>query len=237
MKKHGIIKTIQLILFIGLTAACLYYIFSTPEVYHLIGTDASFRLLGILLWIVLGLSFIFILLDYNFLSSYKRDYRELDFAVHSDPATGIANRYSCDALIERYLDKPLPKDMCCIMLEITSIHEINRLHGHLKGNNAIRDFANILKMAERDLCFVGRNGGNKFLAVFETCSDEDIELFLSRIEQKVQSHNALPDSFPITYEYGTAFHEGSDIKTITQLIALANKRISSAKEENEFSNM
>lgn len=231
MKKHGIIKTIQLILFIGLTGVCLYYIFSSPSVYHLIGTDSSFRLLGILLWVSLGLSFIFILLDYNFLSSYKRDYRELDFAVHSDPTTGIANRYSCDALIEQYLDKPLPKDMGCVMLEITNIQEINRLHGHLKGNSTIRDFANILKMAERDLCFVGRNGGNKFLAVFEACSDEDIDLFLSRIEQKVQAHNALPASFPITYEYGAAFHESADIKTITQLIALANNRISSAEEE------
>lgn len=231
MKKHGIIKTIQLVLFIGLTGICLYCIFSSPEIYHLIGTNPYFRLLGILLWAALGLSFVFILLDYNFLSSYKKDYRELDYAVHSDPATGIANRYSCDALIERYLDKPLPKDMGCVMLEITSIHEINRLHGHLKGNTAIRDFANILKMAERDLCFVGRNGGNKFLAIFEACSQEDMDLFLSRIDQKVQSHNALPDTFPITYKFGTAFHECADIKTITQLIALANKRISSAEEE------
>lgn len=72
MKKHGILKTVQLFLFIALTFLCLYRIFTTPELYRLIGTNPDVKLISGLLWVVLGLSYLFIFLDYTFLSSYKR---------------------------------------------------------------------------------------------------------------------------------------------------------------------
>lgn len=231
MKKHDILKTVQLFLFIALTFLCLYRIFTTPELYRLIGTNPDVKLISGLLWVVLGLSYLFIFLDYTFLSSYKKDYRELDYAVHSDPVAGIANRYSCDSLIERHLDKPLPANMGCIMLELTNIREINQLYGHLQGNTQIRSFSNILNMAQRDLCFVGRNGGNKFLALFEDCSDEAMNLFLQRVKQKVYSHNTQPGSYPIEYKYGTAFQENDKAASITDLIALSNQRIYSSEDK------
>ena len=144
MKRHNFLKTVQLALFIGITILGLFQIFSDAELYHLIGTHSSVRLMMILLWLALGLSFLFIFLDFCYFSSYKKDYRELDYAVHSDPVAGIANRYSCDSLIERYLDRPAPASLGCIMFDITNIQEVNSLYGHLKGNLLIRDFSNIL---------------------------------------------------------------------------------------------
>ena len=160
MRKHDIVKTIQLIIFILLTAFGCYKIFTNHSLYHMIASDPDVRIMFALLWFVLGLSFFFIFLDFSFSASYKKDYRELDFAVHSDPVAGIANRYSCDALIEKYLDRPLPDTLGCIMFDLTNIQEINTLYGHLQGNAVIRDFSNILKLASVNMCFVGRNGFN-----------------------------------------------------------------------------
>ena len=225
MKKLDIFKTIQLIVYIVLALACAGLILLNPDLYHMIGEDSRVRLICGLLWFVFLISFLFILLDFNLLSSWKKDYRELDYAVHSDPVAGIANRFSCDALIEKYLDKPLPENMGCVMFDLTNIAEINQQYGHIQGNMLIRDFSNILRMTSLNLCFVGRNGGNKFIALFEDTDMEKINTFLLRVRQKTDEHNATEDTLPIQYQYGIAFHEGEATPTVTDLIALSNRRI------------
>lgn len=225
MKKFDIFKTIQLIIFMCLAGFSLYMILSDSRLYHLIATDTQIRTLCILLWAAFGLIFLFIFMDFSLFSSFKREYKELDFAVYSDPVSGIANRNSCDAIIEKYLDKPLPDKIGCIMFDLTNIKEINQSYGHLQGNALIRDFSAILQSSSQNQCFVGRNGGNKFLAVFEDCSEEKLNSFLERVDDRVKRHNTPKESCPILYSYGIAFNEGSDIDNITSLIALSNSRI------------
>lgn len=227
MKKNDFIyKTIQLVLYVLLAGFCLFIILSDDRLYHLVASDSSIRILCFALWLVLGLSFLFIYRDFSFFSSYKKDYRELNYAVHSDPLSGIANRFSCDVMIEKYLDKPLPEDLGCIMFDLSNVAEINKLYGHLQGNQLIRDFSNILSLASTELCFVGRNGGNKFLSIFESASPEDMDIFLERVSQKVRAYNHdSSNHLSIKYHYGIAFHENEEIRTITDLIALSNRRI------------
>ena len=225
MKKYTAYKTIQLILFILLAVLVLAWIFPNTEVYHLVAQNATVKLLAGALWAVMLLSFIFIFLDYTFFFGYRKEYKEMDLAVHSDPLSGIANRFSCDVLIEKYLDKPLPENMCAVMFDLSNIQEINKQYGHLQGNMAIRDFSNILRLSSDELCFVGRNGGNKFLAIFEDCTDEDVDKFLDRVEQRVTNHNCDVKNSVLKYSYGKAFHEDESVKDITNLISLANSRI------------
>ena len=228
MKKTDFIyKTIQLILFILLTACCLGVILFDQRVYHLVASDPAFRMLCIFLWLALGLSFLFIYRDFHYFTSSRKDYRELDYAVHSDPLSGLANRFSCDVMIEKYLDKPIPENLGCIMFDLTNIHDTNKHYGHLKGNQLIRDFSSILHLASTNMCFVGRNGGNKFLALFDDGNTYKMDSFLKKLDQKIQLYNQDPaSSLLIEYRYGIAFHEGEEVKTITDLIALSNRRIS-----------
>lgn len=227
MKKHTLFKTVQLVLFVLLAAGELYLVFSDPRVFHAAAEDSAVRLLCIGLWAALGLSFLFLFLDFSYFLSYRKDYKELDYAVHSDPFSGIANRFSCDLIIAKYADKPLPQDLACIMLDISNLARINREWGHAQGNTVITDFAGILSAASEELCFVGRNGGNKFLAIFEEASDIRIQRFLNRVADSVSARNADEALPPIVYRYGTAFREGPEIRDITQLIALSDSRIRS----------
>lgn len=225
MKKFDIYKTVQLVLFVGLAGVSLFIILTDPRLYQLIANDPQIRTLSILLWAALGLAFLFTFMDFSLFSSFKREYRELDFAVSSDPVSGIANRYSCDAIIEKYLDKPLPKKIGCIMFDLTNLQEVNEKSGHIQGNELIREFSGILQTTSLGLCFVGRNGGNKFIALFEECTDEKLKTFLERVNKKVDRHNEMLDALQILYRYGISFDEGEEIQTITDLIALSNRRI------------
>lgn len=234
MKKFDVFKTVQLVLFIVLAAICLLIILTDRELYQQIANDPHIRALCILLWAGFVLSFVFIFMDFSLFSTFKKDFRELDFAVSSDPVAGIANRYSCDTIIEKYLDRPLPNNLGCIMFDLTNIGKVNRTFGHVAGNELIRDFSGILQASSVNLCFVGRNGGNKFLALFENCSTQKMNSFLSRVSKKVNHYNSETSSTPIRYQYGSAYLEGDEIKTITDLIALSNRRIYSGTTENEI---
>lgn len=224
MKKYTAYKTVQLVLFILVAVVVIAWVFPNSGIYHEVAVNPTMKLLAGALWAVLLLSFVFILLDYVFFFNHLKEYKEMDLAVHSDPLSGIANRFSCDIMIEKYLDKPLPEDMGCIMFDLTNIQQINRLFGHLQGNMAIRDFSNILRLSSDELCFVGRNGGNKFLAIFEHCTEDDIQKFLDRISMRVENHNRDVMNSPLEYAYGKAFHE-EGVKDITGLVSLANSRI------------
>ena len=227
MKKYSIYKTIQLLLLLLITVGLLLFIFPNAELFHRMANDGSVKVLGLCLWAVLGISFLFILLDYVFFFGYRREYGEMEYALSSDPVSGLANRLSCDMLIEKYSGKPLPKDMGCIMVCFSNLAEINASLGHSEGNAKIRDFAEILSAASKGLCFVGRNGGNNFLCLFESCTEEDIDVFLERLNLGFEKYNSrAAEGQKLRFETGLAFDEGDKVSSVNELIALASSRVS-----------
>lgn len=219
------IKTIQMVIYIVFTILFLVKVLADQEFAALMSAYPTVKFICVIMWAVLGISFLFIFLDFNMISNYKKDYSNLSEAVSTDTLSGLANRYGCDAIIEKYLDKPLPGNIGCVMFDLSSIFEVNKQYGHIEGNKMIRDFSTILKITSAGVCFVGRNGGNKFMALFEDCSEEKIAAYLDRIEKKVEDHNNQPGHHTIQYKCGKAFDEGASVKTITELIALSNRRI------------
>ena len=108
MKKFNKLKIIQLIIFIVVAIIGIVIVFTDAELYQMIGFDPHIRILCIVLWIVLGLSFIFMFLDYRLDSQLRRENEELNYAFYTDPNTGIANRNSCDAYIHQFQNGLLP---------------------------------------------------------------------------------------------------------------------------------
>lgn len=224
-KKFELIKSLQLLLLIVIAGAALAILLTDETLYQLVGRDPSIRALCLLLWGTLGLSFVSIYWDFSTHASFKKDYRELDYAVYNDHIAGIANRYGCDAMIEKYLDKPLPGSVGCVMLDLLNIRDINSEHGHMKGNETIQAFSSMLHTASLGLCFVGRNGGNKFMALFEDCDENKLNTFLTRVHQQVERSNAQGDLPRIEYRTGRSLSQDEHVDSITQLIALSDRRL------------
>lgn len=224
-KKFEWVKTLQLTAVIVLAAVGLIVVLKDEALYQMVGRNASVRGLCILLWLSLGLSFVGIFWDFSNHSSFKKDYRELDYAVYHDHIAGIANRYTCDAMIEKYLDQPLPPTVGCVMLDLVNIRDINEKYGHARGNETIQEFSGILHAASIGLCFVGRNGGNKFMALFESAGESQIDAFLTRVYQQAASYNAQGNGPTIEYRSGRALSRDERVTGITQLIALADRRL------------
>lgn len=228
MKKYSVYKTIQLVILIAVAAGVLLWVLPNARAYHALANEPGSRLLAGALWVTLLVSFVFIFLDFTYFLNYRKEYREMELAASSDPVSGIANRFSCDILIEKYANKPLPERMSVMVLTLTNIQDINRLYGRMQGNLTIRDFSNILRISSADLCFVGRNGGNQFLAIFEEGTDDALALFRDRIEKRVNAHNRALDTTPIEYICAEARRSEAESDSLTSLIVLANSRASAA---------
>ena len=224
MKKFNTFKIVQLILLIILTAVSLYMLMQ-PEVKQYIFDSTPATILFIIVWAVLLVTFIFLLIDFSLISSMKMNYHNLYDVAYSDPLSGIPNRFSCDTIIEKYYDKKLPDDIACVMIDLSNLPEINTLYDHRTGNKVLKDFSGILSTAAVSLCFVGRNGGNKFLAIFENCTDEKLNTFLNRVTDRVDQYNQASDSISMEYRIGKAMNRNEHLEQITKLISLANSRI------------
>lgn len=224
MKKFNTFKIVQLILLIILTAVSLYMLMQ-PEVKQYIFDSTPATILFIIVWAVLLVTFIFLLIDFSLISSMKMNYHNLYDVAYSDPLSGIPNRFSCHTIIEKYYDKKLPDDIACVMIDLSNLPEINTLYDHRTGNKVLKDFSGILSTAAVSLCFVGRNGGNKFLAIFENCTDEKLNTFLNRVTDRVDQYNQASDSISMEYRIGKAMNRDEHLEQITKLISLANSRI------------
>ena len=222
MKRFNTFKIVQLILLIILTAVSLYMLMQ-PEVKQYIFDSTPATVLFIIVWAVLLVTFVFLLIDFSLISSMKMNYHNLYDVAYSDPLSGIPNRFSCDTIIEKYYDKKLPD--ACVMIDLSNLPEINTLYDHRTGNKVLKDFSGILSTAAVSLCFVGRNGGNKFLAIFENCTDEKLNTFLDRVTDRVDQYNQASDSISMEYRIGKAMNRDEHLEQITKLISLANSRI------------
>lgn len=69
------------------------------------------------------------------------------------------------------------------------------------------------------------------MAIFRDCTETRLERFLDSVESLTDERNALHEDARIRYSAGTAFNEGEDIKTVTELVALSDKRARQANSK------
>ena len=229
MKRFDIVKTAQLVVLVVLAVIAGFIVFGDDELYQAIANEGHVRALCTVLWLGLGSSFAFLLYDFGSYAQLRRENTELDYAVYSDRLTGIANRYSCDAYIGQFAHWSIPSGMACVTMDLTSLPRINAAAGHEAGDAAIRDFSDILAKASDGRCFVGRNGGNKFLAIFESTNRTALDAYVADVAKAVAARNEGLGEAALEYDSGSALAGEEGITALTELVALSDRRATSGE--------
>lgn len=225
MKKMDRMKTIQLIIFAVLAALSVYFLLINPTAGSIAADVPQVKAVCIMLWLALILSFVFIFLDFTVYGRVANERKHLKAEIHSDRLSKIANRASCDQEIEKYASAPLPGNFVCVMLELSNIKKINEDSGRDEGNTAIQNFAIIIHMAASGNCFVGRNGGNRYLAFFPDSNGKDVDVFLRHITSKVKEYNEDGSHASLELGYGRASVSEDGKTDVHELVALADQRV------------
>ncbi len=234
MKLFDRIKTFELFLFVIFAAVCFYRIVVASNIYEEMSVDTNLKVVCLLLWGAMFLGFFMIFVDFSMFARQNQNLSELSTAANTDTVAHINNRYSVDSIIDKYAEKEIPKEIGCAMIELTSLMNVNADYGRMAGNSHIRNFSLILSMSALDECILGRNGGNRFIVLYEKSAELHLGVFLDRLSEKVRDHNAHGKNYAITYAYGTAFAGADKLTSITDMIALSSKRLNAKKNNQEL---
>jgi len=166
---------------------------------------------------------------------YAKANRELKSKIYLDEATGLPNKNKC----EEILTLEAEQNMAICVFDLNNLRIINNQQGHERGDLYIRSFAKSLRKGVDENQFVGRCGGDEFIAFFKDVSKEDVKRNLENIKKECAKCSEIPLSYAAGFAYSNDFSK----LTMRELFCQADKnmyidknqaKIKEAKQKRNF---
>jgi diguanylate cyclase (GGDEF)-like protein len=145
----------------------------------------------------------------------------------TDGLTQLANRRSFDRSLDRELQRAARTDgrLSVVLLDIDHFKALNDTHGHLVGDNVLREIAAALAECGREYDTIARYGGEEFAAVLPGCSSALAAQVADRLRRAVEEAAA---EVPVTASCGVATYpyDGVDVEG---LLGAADRALYAAK--------
>ncbi len=161
------------------------------------------------------------------LDKMMRDHRgeeELLALSLTDELTGLYNRRRFLVLTDQYLklSARTKKKLSLLFIDMDNLKWINDHHGHNEGDQALKDFANILKKTFRESDIVARIGGDEFVVLLES-KDENCEIVLTRLDENIKHYNAKKSRhYDLSISVGTTQFDPEHPISIDELLSKAD---------------
>lgn len=181
---------------------------------HFIETITVIDMAGLLLLIIIQMIQAIIIVRKN---------KVLEQKAYLDAHTGLPNKSRCEEVFHdlRFLDR----NVACIMFDLNNLKIANDTLGHSVGDQLIVNFANILRNVIPSKEFVGRYGGDEFVAVIRDMPKEDVIGVLEKLKEEVDDFNDHGKNIKISYAYGWAFSDDYTECTLRTLFDRADKHM------------
>lgn len=166
-----------------------------------------------------------LLIGYEFIKAvrYAAMNRVLQKKVYIDGATGLPNRNKCDELLSQ--PDAAPEDAGVCSFDLNNLRIINNSMGHEAGDEYIHRFAVCLRASMPAEQFVGRAGGDEFIAVTHGMGKEEMKACLASVrEQMAEESKSYPD-IPLSYAVGFALASDFPESTMQELFNYADKNM------------
>lgn len=136
----------------------------------------------------------------------RRKNRQLEQKAFIDEHTGLPNKGRCELF---FSDSNITNEtLACIVFDLNNLKKANDTLGHSVGDQLIANFARLLRNAIPVPHFVGRYGGDEFMAVIYGASEGSVEQILDKLHRNVSEFNQLHHGnngfIDISYAYGWA---------------------------------
>lgn len=148
--------------------------------------------------------------------------------LYIDELTGVYNRRYLNEHMRQqvasYIDGKIP--LSVVMVDIDHFKDINDVHGHMKGDEVIYQFAQFLKESLRASDVVIRYGGDEFTCIMPEAAKLDAEAIHQRIARKCKDRSF--GNLNITLSAGIAsFPEDGEV--FDELLSRADQALYDAK--------
>lgn len=151
----------------------------------------------------------------------------IKYLSYHDQLTGLYNRFFLEEEIRR-LDVFRNLPLTIMVLDVNGLKLVNDSFGHEKGDQLLKEVANILKEQCRKDDIIGRTGGDEFLILLPNTNMESSEYIMNRIYKALE--NKVIDNFIVSVSIGYAIKENID-ESINDILYLAEDNMYSRKIE------
>jgi diguanylate cyclase (GGDEF)-like protein len=128
-------------------------------------------------------------------TAYKTKLEEAEEIALRDALTGLGNRLAVEAQIEQALRAGAP--FCVAIIDIDEFKRVNDKHGHLVGDELLKQFATELRSVCRSTDTIGRWGGDEFILILH-CSIAEATAQIDRLRKWVcGSYTVQASSIPV----------------------------------------
>lgn len=137
----------------------------------------------------------------------------LNDQLYKDSLTGLENRLAYEHYAQNMETKKLNK-LSIVFLDLDNLKIINDQFGHQEGDEALKNFANLLSdgfsLSERKFI---RLGGDEFLILLEERRRENLEIYINDFIERVEDYNMFSlKPYRIEFSYGLVkYNNDADI--------------------------
>lgn len=160
--------------------------------------------------------------------------KQLEKKAYLDVHTGLANKSCCEKYF--YDDQFINEPTAVIVYDLNNLKTVNDTLGHIVGDQFILNFSRLLRDSIPTRDFVGRYGGDEFMAILYHASGEKIHEVNTKLAEEVKQFNKLhhgDNSVDIEYAYGWAFSEDYKQCTFRTLFDKADKNMYQNKMQSK----
>ncbi len=123
----------------------------------------------------------------------RQKVRELRRVVVTDPLTGVGNRKYLEGHLSAVIAESQKTGRAAglLFMDVDHFKQINDSHGHRAGDQVLRMVSSTIKYALRDTDYVGRWGGEEFMAILYDVTDQnDMRIAAEKVRMLVE-HSRL----------------------------------------------
>ena len=166
--------------------------------------------------------------------------KKIRYLGFHDNLTGLYNRHYLNEEIER-LDTKRQLPISVIIGDLNGLKLINDLFGHEEGDKFLKKTASVLKKCIRSEDILGRWGGDEFMILLPSTSNQEADEIVDRIKKEVEK--TYREDRPISISLGRATKDIDYTEPFNKVIEEAdyrmykNKALMHAKDTNPLINM
>ena len=207
LKSYRIFKIIQLVILIIFAVAFFCYLHFDPLLRNNIYSNKNLLTICIFLWAFMIYSAISIFFDFTQLEKNLVNVHDLNETAYLDKLTRIPNRNTVDLLIDNYRDRDISATGCAL-ISISNLPEINEKSGRGAGDDHLRKFAASFERVGNRYGFVGRNNGNEFIVIIDSCDAARMQSFVDELIKEMQQDFGVsaPEAIPVKISFDYALN-------------------------------
>jgi diguanylate cyclase (GGDEF)-like protein len=147
--------------------------------------------------------------------------------------THVWNRAGLLKILDAEIDRAVRMEVSvgAMFIDIDHLKATNDEHGHLVGDEVIKEVAVRLRAALRTYDSLGRFGGDEFVAVLPDCDADQAEAIGSRLRAQLGEHPVRTRALelPITASIGAVALAPREVIPAASLLDLADRALYRAK--------